>query len=248
MKFLETPTILFNKKFDDESLALFLSAFYELEEAGEDKINILINSPGGSVDALKTMIDVIYNTEMHVTTIATGQAASCGFLLLLVGDHRMAFDGTMLMSHQYSWGSRGKHHELAASRKAQDMTHRFMLDIYKRHTGLSENKITQELLPAEDIWISAEEALALRVIDEVIYPTTSKPLGYAAKQKYKEKFDKCNATALYNIVKDLGADKLEKLLKDIKSNEAKAKKTSSLGEGEIKKGDKKDIASVEVIS
>ncbi len=195
MKIFDSPTILFNRKFDDEALTNFVTRFGEIEAEGHEKVTILINSPGGSLDVLKTMLDVIYNTEMAVITAASGLAASCGFALLMAGDHRVAFDGTMLMSHQYSWGSRGKHHELTAARKGQDMTHEFMLGHYKLHTGLSEGRILKELLPAEDTWMSAQEALAFGVIDEIITPQI-KPIGRLAKNKIMDKIRKQDIASL----------------------------------------------------
>jgi ATP-dependent Clp endopeptidase proteolytic subunit ClpP len=217
MKLLDAPVILFNKKFDDESLSVFLEKFYDVEASGSNKIGIMINSPGGSLDCLKTMLDAVYNTEMSVITIASGLAASCGFALLMAGDHRVAFDGTMLMSHQYSWGSKGKHHELTAARKAQDMTHKFMLEHYKLHTGLGEKQIQKELLPAEDRWMSPQEALALGVIDEVIYPT-AKPIGKIAKDKLQEKNRKEDILDIKEAVSQFTEKEFSDLLKDRAKN------------------------------
>lgn len=217
MKLLDAPVILFNKKFDDDSLAVFLEKFYELESTGAEKVGIMINSPGGSLDSLKTMLDAIYNTDMTVITIASGLAASCGFALLMAGDHRVAFDGTMLMSHQYSWGSKGKHHELTAARKAQDMTHKFMLEHYKLHTGLGEKQIQKELLPAEDRWMSPQEALALGVIDEVIYPMI-KPIGKIAKEKLEEKHRKEDNLAIKEVVSKFTDKEFAEILKERAKN------------------------------
>lgn len=224
MKLFDAPAILFNRKFDDDSLVAFMEKFYEIEASDAEKVVLIINSPGGSLDTLKTMLDVIYNTEMGVITVASGLAASCGFALLMAGDHRMAFDGTMLMSHQYSWGSKGKHHELTAARKAQDMTHKFMLDHYKLHTGLPEKQILTELLPAEDRWMSPQEAKDLGVIDEVIYPI-SKPIGIVAKQKIKDNMRKEDIKDVKGLLKDLTEKELIEVLKGIKTNETTLKKT-----------------------
>lgn len=224
MKIFDSPVILFNKKFDEESLGGFMQRFSELERDEEEKVTILINSPGGSLDVLKTMLDVIYNTDMFVITAASGLAASCGFALLMAGDHRMAFSGTMLMSHQYSWGSRGKHHELEAVRKAQDMTHTFMMDHYRLHTGLPEARIRKELLPAEDTWLSAQEALDLSVIDTVIFPT-GKPIGKVAKDKAGDRGKKVELEGIRGVVGMLNQKELAYVLKGTGLNEDKPEKT-----------------------
>lgn len=185
MRYFNRPTILFNKAFSDDALIGFCESMKELEEKEETEVAILINSPGGAIDVLKTMLDYIYHTEMHVTTVVSGIAASCGCLLAMAGDHRVAFPGALYMSHMYSAGARGKHNDLKASRVMQDQTYQFMIDHYKLHTGLSEAVITKELLPAEDVWLTAEKAVKFNLVDSLIDPL-GKPIGFKAKRKYEQ--------------------------------------------------------------
>ena len=44
---------------------------------------------------------------------------------------------------------------------------------YKRCTGLSETKIRKVLLPPEDVWLSPEEALKYKLIDNIVEPWDS---------------------------------------------------------------------------
>lgn len=203
MKFTDRPTILVDGIFNDSMSSKFMENIMALEEADEESVAVFINSPGGSIDSLKMMVDIIQSTEVHVTTIATGLVASCGTLLLMAGDYRLSFPSASIMSHQYSWASRGKHHELIASRSAQDQTQKFMLEHYKVHTGLPEAKILKELLPAEDVWLTAEEALGFRLIDEICAPY-HKPVGFKEKVKYRAEHDKKRVAEAYQVLKDAG--------------------------------------------
>ena len=78
---------------------------------------------------------------------------------------RMLTPNTSILSHQYSWGSDGKHHELFAMTKEFGLAQQRMMDHYRVTTGLDEEVIKQRLLPASDVYLSAEEALALGICD-----------------------------------------------------------------------------------
>jgi ATP-dependent protease ClpP protease subunit len=42
-----------------------------------------------------------------------------------------------------------------------------MIEHYKKCTGMSEKKIRQVLLPPEDIWLSADEAIKYGIADKI---------------------------------------------------------------------------------
>ena len=74
---------------------------------------------------------------------------------------------TSILSHQFSWGSDGKAHELFATMKEFELTQRRMVEHYERCTGLSREEIKTVLLPPHDVWLTAEEALALKICDAI---------------------------------------------------------------------------------
>jgi ATP-dependent protease ClpP protease subunit len=51
--------------------------------------------------------------------------------------------------------------------KEFELTQKRMLLHYVECTGLDEDEIRQTLLPPHDVWLSAEEALALHVCDAI---------------------------------------------------------------------------------
>jgi ATP-dependent protease ClpP protease subunit len=48
-----------------------------------------------------------------------------------------------------------------------ELTQQRMIEHYKNCTKLSDEKIKQYLLPPQDIWLSAQEALQLNICDEI---------------------------------------------------------------------------------
>lgn len=132
-------------------------------------LTLIVNSPGGAVHSCFALVDVMNASRLPVHTVGLGMIASCGLLLCMNGakGHRTITPNTSILSHQYSWGSRGKEHELYAVVKEFEMSTERLINHYKKCTGLSESRIKKVLLPPQDMWLSAEEAKKYKIIDKV---------------------------------------------------------------------------------
>jgi hypothetical protein len=86
---------------------------------------------------------------------------------------RILTPNTSILSHQFSWSSEGKAHELFATMREFELTQSRMVAHYEVCTGLNAEEIRKHLLPPQDIWLSAEEALVLGLCDHVS-PVTKK--------------------------------------------------------------------------
>ncbi len=130
---------------------------------------LMVCSDGGDVGAAFALIDVMKSSNIFIKTVGLGQIASAGLLIFLAGSpgRRILTPNTSILSHQFSWGSDGKAHELFATMKEFELTQKRMLLHYVECTGLDEDEIRRTLLPPHDVWLSAEEALALHVCDAI---------------------------------------------------------------------------------
>lgn len=138
-------------------------------EERPELLNLIINSPGGDLNAGFAMIDTMRGSAIPIRTIGLGQIASAGLMIFIAGEKgkRILTPNTSILSHQYSWGAFGKEHELFATVKEFDLTTKKMISHYKKCTGLGESKIREILLPPQDIWLSPVEAKKLGLCDEV---------------------------------------------------------------------------------
>ena len=75
---------------------------------------------------------------------------------------------TSILSHQFTWGSFGKEHELMATVKEFNNTSERIIQHYKKCTDMSEKNIKKYLLPSEDVWLTAKEAVKYGLADEII--------------------------------------------------------------------------------
>jgi len=139
------------------------------EKKKKKKLQLMICSPGGEMPPCFALIDIMKGSKIPIHTIGLGLIASCGLLLFISGEKgkRVLTPNTSILSHQFSWGSHGKEHELFAQIKEFELSTKRMLDHYKKCTGLTEKDIRKHLLPPEDVWLSAQDAKKLGICDAV---------------------------------------------------------------------------------
>ena len=139
------------------------------EKRKKKKLQFMICSPGGEMPPCFALIDIMKGSKIPIHTIGLGLIASCGLLLFISGEKgkRILTPNTSILSHQFSWGSHGKEHELFGQIKEFELSTKRMLDHYKKCTGLTEKDIRKHLLPPEDVWLSAQDAKKLGICDAV---------------------------------------------------------------------------------
>ncbi len=167
----EEGIFLFMEPFDDASCksAINFILTHNIQDKPLKKLQLMINSPGGSLHACFALIDVMKGSRIPIHTIGLGMIASCGILTFMSGakGHRYLTPNTSILSHQYSWGSKGKEHELFAVVREFELSTERMIKHYKKCTGMSEKKIREVLLPAEDVWLDAKEAIKYGIADKI---------------------------------------------------------------------------------
>lgn len=170
----ESGIIYFSDHFDSTTTKPVINAIIEKnllpQRERPQEITLVINSPGGEVHSAFALIDTIKGSAIPIKTVGLGMIASCGILTFMSGTkgRRLITPNTSILSHQYSWGSAGKEHELFARVREFELSTQRMLEHYKKCTGLSEKKIREILLPAEDVWLSAKEAVKFGIADKIV--------------------------------------------------------------------------------
>lgn len=131
------------------------------------RINIRINSPGGSVMHGDPIITAIRNSNAEIHTYVDGMAASMAFDIWLSGHKRHVGINSKLMIHATStveWGT-AKH-----LRQAADMLDKFdaaAIATFAAVTDMEESEIRERFYDYEDHWITAKEAVEIGLSDEI---------------------------------------------------------------------------------
>lgn len=141
--------------------------FLESTEPEKD-IQIYINSPGGSVSAGLGIYDTMQLISSDVATICTGMAASMGAVLLTAGTtgKRSALPHSRVMIHQPLGGVEGQASDIEITARQIVKTKKELYEILSAHSGVKLAKIEKDA--DRDYWMSASEAKAYGLIDEVL--------------------------------------------------------------------------------
>ncbi len=154
---------------DDKSMEKAINQVLLLDalDSGKD-IELFISSPGGSVTAGLSLLDVMKMIPSPVHTICMGLAASMGSMLLSQGvkGKRKIFPNGRVMIHQPSIGGvQGQAIELEITAKQIVKTRRILAEILAENCGQSVEKILKDF--DRDYWMDAKEALEYGIVDEI---------------------------------------------------------------------------------
>jgi ATP-dependent Clp protease, protease subunit len=153
---------------DDISNIIVAQLLFLQSEDPKADIHIYINSPGGSVSAGLAIYDTMQFVTCDVATYCIGQAASMGAVLLTAGakGKRRALPNARVMIHQPLAGAEGTAEEIMIHAKEFKNVKKRLNAILLKHTGHPLEKIEQDT--DRDRFMSAQEAMEYRLIDEVI--------------------------------------------------------------------------------
>jgi ATP-dependent Clp protease protease subunit len=168
-RLLKDRIVVLGSPIDDGVANLVTAQMLHLEaEDPERDINLYINSPGGSGQALLAIYDTIQCIRPDVSTICVGQAASAGAVLLAAGSHgkRFALPHARVLIHQPHGELGGQAADIEIHAREALRQRREIDEILARHTGQSVQKVHDDT--DRDFILSAEEAKEYGLIDEVL--------------------------------------------------------------------------------
>jgi ATP-dependent Clp protease protease subunit len=149
---------------------IHLRKLYEVYGLGYEPkpIKIYIDSYGGKVYQCFGLIGVMENSLTPIHTVVTGAAMSCGFIILINGHKRYAYRHATPLYHQVSSGFFGKVKDLEEKLEETKRLQVKIEEMTLRLTKISKKKLTEILKNKVDWFMTAESALELGVIDEVV--------------------------------------------------------------------------------
>ena len=168
-RLLKERIVFLTGQVNDDVASLICAQLLFLEaENPKKEISFYINSPGGVVTSGLAILDTMNYIKCPVSTVCMGQAASMGSLLLTCGakGRRFALPNARVMIHQPSGGFQGQATDMEIHVREILSIKARLNQIYVEQTGQSLKTI--EAAMERDNFMSAEEAKAFGLIDEVI--------------------------------------------------------------------------------
>ncbi len=143
---------------------------YENLDSKDKVLTLYINSTGGDLYQAFALIDVMNSSTHSIRVIGIGAVMSAAFLIFASGTkgERFAAQNTSFMCHQFSAGVEAKYHDIKAEMKENESLNAKMVQILKDATGLIPSKIKTKLLPASDVYLTAQEVVEFGVADYIL--------------------------------------------------------------------------------
>lgn len=169
------PVIIQVNDFNEEEANKFRSLVSVAHNTGQKVIPVIVDSYGGQVYSLMSMISSIKSSKIPVATIVIGKAMSCGALLASFGAPGMRYidpDAT-LMIHDVSSRAFGKVEELKADASEADRLNKKLFEMMAKNCNKPEDFFLKKIHDKghADWFLNAEETHDLGIVDHINVPT-----------------------------------------------------------------------------
>jgi ATP-dependent Clp protease protease subunit len=168
-RLLDERIVLFSGAVEESMASIIVAQLLYLQSEDPTKeITMYINSPGGEIVSMWSIIDTMNLIKPDVSTVCTGLAASAASLVLANGTKgkRKILPHAEVLIHQPLGGTQGQATEIEIYAKhilrTKDTLHKFMVE----KTGQSLKKIEKDM--DRDYIMSAKESLEYGIVDSII--------------------------------------------------------------------------------
>ena len=170
----QQPVIVAVNEFTEEAVLKFNEQMCRAQNSGQKVIPIEIDSFGGQVYALMSMISSIKASRIPVATIVHGKAMSCGAILSSFGSEGLRFmdkDATMMI-HDVSSFAFGKIEELKSDVREAERLNKKVYTMMARNCGKADDYFINLIHDKghSDWFLEAEEAKKHGLVDHVRIP------------------------------------------------------------------------------
>lgn len=169
------PVIIRVRSFTEAAAKEFSSLMMRAHNTGQTVIPIIIDSYGGQVYSLMSMIADIKNSKLPVATIVQGKAMSCGAILFSFGDEGMRYmdEDSTVMIHDVSSMGWGKVEEIKADAAEADRLNKKIFHMMAKNCNKNK-KYFLDLIHKKghaDWYLDSDECLEHNLANKVEVPT-----------------------------------------------------------------------------
>lgn len=131
-------------------------------------IELYLSTNGGSCYDGLALYDVIEASQTPVEVYCAGKIMSMGIIVSLGAKVRKGYRNTTFMVHQVSGIAFGTLRDIEETYAEASRINDMLFNIIKSKTRVTEERLNQVILQKQDWFITAEEALELGILTEII--------------------------------------------------------------------------------
>ena len=131
-------------------------------------IKLYLSTYGGGCYEGLALYDVIEASQTPIEVVCTGKIMSMGIIVALGAKVRKGYRNTTFMIHQVSGISLGTLRDMEETVAEVSRINDMLFKVIKSKTKITEERLNQVIQQKQDWIITAEEALELGIITEII--------------------------------------------------------------------------------
>lgn len=174
----EDRILYLSKDIDSDSISDICKKILDInhtDRVGLDKyrnyamrpIELHVQSFGGSIYDMWSLIDVIESSNTPIITFCNGYCMSAAALIFLAGHYRVMYKHSAIMFHQLSSMTFGKMNDLIIEQTQTENLHKDMIKYIKKKTNLKKKFYKKYDENKENIYMDSKKCLKFGVCDEV---------------------------------------------------------------------------------
>ena len=183
----KNPIIIRVNKFNEESAKKFAAEIAAAHNTGQSVIPVVIDSYGGQVYSLMSMIGAIKNSELPIATIVEGKAMSCGAILFSFGEEGRRFmdPNATVMIHDVSSMAWGKVEDVKVSAEETDRLNQIVYKMMAQNCGHEDEYFLEKVHERghADWFLDAKQAKKHNLANQLRIPTIYIDVSVKIKMK-----------------------------------------------------------------
>jgi len=163
---LDRRTVVLDGELDETRATLVAAQLLALDADRAEPITVVVNSPGGPLDAATAVLDTIDLITVPVDTTCLGQAAGTAAIVLAAGTgRRRAGASAQIRLRLPDLEVRGTAAHLADEAAHLERVHATLVDRLARATGQERQLVQRDVAAGRSL--TADEARDYGIVDEV---------------------------------------------------------------------------------
>lgn len=183
----------------------------QIDAAGDDDLEVVINSGGGSVFAGSEIYTMLKSHARNVTTQVVGLAASAASVIAMAGNKVVMAPTAQMMIHNVSAYGAGDYRDMEHTAGILKNANETIASAYMLKTGMEQAELLGMM--DDETWLTPQQALDKGFIDEVMFQDQAPKVVASA--------------GLAGMLPEEVITKIRNMLKDQNPNEPVAKATPS---------------------
>ena len=171
------PVVIRVRNFNPVTAKEFSNLMTKAHLTGQPVVPVVIDSYGGEVYSLMSMISDIQHSELPVATIVQGKAMSCGAILFSFGNDGMRYmdQHATVMIHDVSSGAFGKVEEVKADAKEAERLNKKLYYMMAENCGKNKTYFLKKIHEKghADWYLDSTECLEVGLAQKVGVPHLS---------------------------------------------------------------------------